>query len=108
MEVLKEYLAQADEFAEKIIIFIRSKGVEVKSSKFSDILKGLEELYVLQKQKEYIAVDLDRKGFIKLYNNMDEIIEAQDLPEDILRGYYKIKNNKVVLDKKRQKELWGD
>lgn len=102
-------LKVVDQFVEELVQFLIDNGVEVKSQKLKDIKALLGEIVILNDNKEYVSVKLDKNGYVKGYNIMDTIVENVDLPEDLDKGYYKLnKNNKPVLDKKRRKELWGD
>lgn len=113
MLVLKE----VDNFADQVAAFIESHGVAVNGKNFQTILNALKKLQlkqegknylILDENKEYVSVETDKNGYILLYNNMDTIAEKNKIPQDINRGYYKIKNNKIVLDEKRKRMLWGD
>jgi len=98
-----------DQFIEELAQFLVDSGVKVKSGKMENIKKQIKELKVLNPNKSYVSIITDKNGYVKGYNIMDGFIENVDLPEDLIRGYYKInKNNKPVLDKGRRRELWGD
>lgn len=102
-------LKVVDQFIEELVEFLVQSGVEIKSQKLADIKAQLQEIIILNPNKEYVSVVTDKNGYIKGYNIMDTIVENVDLPEDLEKGYYKLnKNNKPVLDKKRRRDLWGD
>lgn len=101
-------LKEVDDFLDDLIKYIEENGGKVRGKKLGDIKEGLHRLNVVNPKKSYFAFDLNENGFVYGYNKVDAIVENQEIPEDILRGYYKIKRNKLVLDKNRQNQLWGE
>lgn len=101
-------LKEVEDLIVTLTKFLQERGVSVSSTKIADLLAALERLQTVDQNKTYISVQLDKNGYVKLYNKMDALLQNQDIPDDLIRGYYKIKKNKPFLDKKRQEQLWRD
>lgn len=103
-----ELIQEFDRLLDRLANFIESKGVKLKGRKIKDIEAGLEELKVLNKEKDYISIELDKNGYIKRYNKMDIFMLDKDLPADLNAGYYRIQKDAIVVDKLKRKEIWGE
>ena len=102
-------LKEVDKFLDELVSFKQEQGGQIKGKKLAHIKEALKSLVILNGEKEYISVKIDKNGYIIGYNIMDTVVETKFLKEDLAKGYYRLdKNNQPVLDKKRRKELWGD
>lgn len=90
----------------KIESFLKDCNIEVTSKTFWSMLKKLDEVIAVRKDKSYIGVTLNDRGYVTTINSIDTIIDEQELPMDILRGYYKIENGKLVVDELMKDKLW--
>lgn len=84
------------------------KGIaDYKSTVLNDVkvLKAKVTALINESQKErsYTIVTEDGNGFI---DSMQLMIQPEDLPDDILDGYYRIENGIIVLDEARKQELY--
>lgn len=87
-------------------IYLYENGIKERVDTLSDILVVLGKLRVLKPSQNYLGVTLDSNGYIIDINQLHDFVLEQDVPEDVLRGYYKIKDGVLYLDKERQALLW--
>lgn len=61
---------------------------------------------------DYLIIKTDELGFIKAINDfnnkVDIVIANQPIPSDFSKGYYYIKDGKIILDEQRKLELFPD
>lgn len=69
---------------------------------------SLEELKVLDNHKRYIGAELNELGYVKSVSLIDSFFDQTTIPDNLSMGYYKIKNNELVLDEAMRARLWGD
>lgn len=48
------------------------------------------------------SIILDKYGYIKEIKQANLLVKHQDYPQDILWGYYKVEDGKIVLDEQRK------
>lgn len=89
-----------------INIYLYENGIKERVEDLADILVVLNKLRVLKPSQNYLGVTLDSNGYIVDINSLHDFVLEQDVPEDVLRGYYKIQNGVLYLDKERQALLW--
>ena len=89
-----------------INIYLYENGIKERVEDLADILVVLNKLRVLKPSQNYLGVTLDSNGYIVDINSLHDFVLEQDVPEDVLRGYYKIQNGLLYLDKERQALLW--
>ena len=87
-------------------IYLYENGIKERVEDLADILVVLNKLRVLKPSQNYLGVTLDSNGYIIDINKLHDFVLEQDVPEDVLRGYYKIQNGVLYLDKERQALLW--
>lgn len=97
---------ELDYLLNELIKFLNDCGIELTSKTFNSAIRKLQEVIAIRKEKSYIGLTLNDLGYVRKFNEIDTIIEKQNLPEDILRGYYKIENGKIVLDERMKEKLW--
>lgn len=99
-------LNDLEELIKNVNATLTTYGVNEKITTLSDLQNLLDRLRVLKPKDEYLGVTLDSDGFIVEINPLHDFVVKQDVPEDVLRGYYKIQNGVIYLDKERQALLW--
>lgn len=87
-------------------IYLYTNGIKERVDDLSDILVVLNKLRVLKPSQNYLGVTLDSNGYIVDIAPLHDFVLEQDVPSDILRGYYKIQDGLLYLDKERQALLW--
>jgi hypothetical protein len=100
-------LKDIDNLAAELHEFLVQNGIYVKSTKLSDLVEAVKKLKVIHPRKKYFAAEIDKKGYVKAYNKVDALVEAQPVPKDLLRGYYQIEKGKITLDEEKRKQIWG-
>lgn len=86
--------------------FLNECNVEVSSKTLYSMIRGLDKIIAIRKGKSYIGVTLNSNGYVQKINKIDTIVAEQELPTDILRGYYKIEDGKLILDEQMREKLW--
>jgi hypothetical protein len=94
---------------ERLHNFLLSCGIKPKDKKLSTLTEALKEVKALKPNVNYIAYKVNEYGFIDNAVKMATFTQVNQLPVDILRGYYRIdtKGN-LVVDYARKNVLWGD
>lgn len=94
---------------EKLHQFLVDSGVQPDEKKLGTLLDDLNKIRVLVPTKKYFGVYLDDMGYIKNISIIDELFEAQELPEDIFKGYYRIdEHGKLIRDDVKRAQLWEE
>ena len=101
-------LQDLEKFVKDVNDYLREHSVNLKVNNLQDVLDALHQLRVLKPSQEYIGVTLDNDGYIKTVQPLHDFVIKQDVPTDILQGYYKILNGVIFLDNTRQALLWGN
>ncbi len=101
-------LQDLEKFVRDVNDYLREHSVNLKVNNLQGVLDALHQLRVLKPSQEYIGVTLDSEGYIKSVQPLHDFVVKQDVPIDILQGYYKILNGVIRLDPKRQALLWGN
>ena len=81
-------------------------NIPYMDTKLSTLLESFKQLRTIKPNRRYIAVELNELGYIKNLIETDIIADPMPIPEDILRGYYKVVDGKIVLDEARKSILW--
>lgn len=96
----------------RMIKIVREYGYTVPNditmSSLLDILETVQ--FVDNSKKENYGVVVDDIGYITEIVKIDGVIQLknqpnQEIPEDVFRGYYTIKDKKIVLDEERKRIL---
>ena len=90
----------------KLYDYLDSCNVTPTRKALGPLIKDLEKIIAIRKNKKYIGIDTV-DGIIVGYADVDGIVEYQELPEDVLRGYYRYENGKIILDEKLRLKIWG-
>lgn len=101
-------LQDLEKFVKDVNDYLREHSVNLKVNNLQGVLDALHQLRVLKPSQEYIGVTLDSDGYIKSIQPLHDFVIKQDVPKDILQGYYKILNGVIFLDSTRQALLWGN
>ena len=101
-------LQDLEKFVRDVNDYLREHSVNLKVDNLQGVLDALHQLRVLKPSQEYIGVTLDSDGYIKTIQPLHDFVVKQDVPIDILQGYYKILNGVIFLDGTRQALLWGN
>lgn len=99
-------LQDLEKFVKDVNDYLREHSVNLKVNNLQGVLDALHQLRVLKPSQEYIGVTLDSDGYIKSIQPLHDFVIKQDVPKDILQGYYKILNGVIFLDSTRQAILW--
>lgn len=99
-------LQDLEKFVKDVNDYLREHSVNLKVTNLQGVLDALHQLRVLKPSQEYIGVTLDSDGYIKSIQPLHDFVIKQDVPTDILQGYYKIFNGVIFLDSTRQALLW--
>lgn len=99
-------LQDLEKFVKDVNDYLREHSVNLKVTNLQGVLDALHQLRVLKPSQEYIGVTLDSDGYIKSIQPLHDFVIKQDVPKDILQGYYKILNGVIFLDSTRQAILW--
>jgi hypothetical protein len=89
--------------------FLVSCGLKPKDKQLSTLTEALKEVKALKPTVQYIAYQINGNGFVDKAIDMVTFTEVNDVPKDILRGYYKVdEKGNLVIDYGRKAILWGD
>ena len=106
--LIGDYIEDIDKISNELIDFLEdcniSLSIKDKSKSFKYLVSRLNEIIAIRKDRKYYAVQLDENGYIISLSNVDGILQEQELPEDILRGYYIYEDGKFVLDERKKLE----
>jgi hypothetical protein len=86
--------------------FLKDCGYASPDATPEQIVEQLLRLPVLKPYKTYLGIQTNEEGYVTSYSRIDTFMEERALPEDLLRGYYKIVDGKPVLDEERRRVLW--
>ena len=92
--------------ADKLHDFLVSCGVHPQTRKLEELINHLERIIAIRVGKQYIGVETVDDIVVGVAN-INGIIERQELPDDILRGYYVYRDGKIILDEKLRQKIWG-
>lgn len=82
-------------------------GLE-QNGDLNELVKLLKTLLVINENEDYELYTFDDDGYINGITDLyGRILKKQDLPYDILNGYYTIKDNKIVKDDVRYNQLYN-
>jgi hypothetical protein len=101
------HLSKMDALRVRLELFLQNCGVKYESNSLIDLVNKLDEVIAVRENKKYVSLETDNKGYVTSYGRLDGVLEASDseeLPQDLLRGYYKYENNKLVLDERKKLE----
>lgn len=104
---MKETNVIIDELIDKLYLFLLECDVKPKDKKLSTLVKSLDSIIAMKKDKTYYGVKFDENKVINNILEVDGIVlNSNDLPLDLLRGYYKYEKGKIVLDEILRTKLW--
>ena len=95
-----------DDLALKLQKYLVENGVTPSDSKITSLVESFEKLNVIKPDTEYIHFTISKEGYISGEEEFGAIVEKQELPADIFRGYYKVEDEKIVLDEEQRHKLW--
>lgn len=95
-----------DDLALKLQKFLVANGVTPSDSKITSLIESFEHLNIIKPGEKYIHFTISKDGYISGEGEFGAIVEKQELPADIFRGYYKVENKKIVLDEQQRHKLW--
>ena len=87
--------------------FLISKGLITPNIDLNGLIEDLEELLVIVGDKSYDLLQVNDDGYITSQTKINgHIIDRLDVyPDDLLKGYYKLVDNKLVIDEDKKDEL---
>jgi hypothetical protein len=83
-------------------------GYNPTADTFESLLTELTSVYILHPNQRHQLFKLDKHGFIVdavRFHTSQIVQNAKNVPGDIMRGYYKLVDGKIVLDEKRKEEI---
>lgn len=87
-----------NEFRDRLYNFLSNSEVEVSKTDNLDVLiSKLNQLKIMFSDKNYVTFKLDSNGYIVDKVPVNHFYE-DNFNSDIIKGYYKLENNEVVLD----------
>ena len=107
-EYLENIIAEdLEEAVDLLAKYLQSCGIDLTSKTLFADIKRLNDVIAIKKSKQNLDMNVNDTGYITNILDIKEIVEKQQVPVDVLRGYYKYENGKIVLDERRRQELWG-
>jgi hypothetical protein len=89
--------------------FLLSCGIKPKDKQLSTLTEALKDVKALKPKVNYIAYQTNNDGYVDKAIDMETFTEITQVPQDILRGYYKVDDKgNLVIDYARKNVLWGD
>ena len=87
--------------------FLLSKGLITPNVDLNALIEDLSKLLVIVPNKEYDLLQVNNDGYITSKEQINgEIVERPiNYPVDLLSGYYKCENGKLVVDEFKKNEL---
>ena len=89
--------------------FLISKGLITPNIDLDALIGDLEELLVIVPKEEYDLLQVDANGYITSQTSINGHIIDRPLsyPSDLLYGYYKLVDGKLVVDEEKKNEYYG-
>ncbi len=106
MNTVDVLIREMDDVADRLYRFLLSCGVKPETKTLYGMIRDLDKIVAIRKDKSYIGVTTDSDGIINKVAEIDGILQKQELPADILRGYYRYENGNYVLDEALRQKIW--
>lgn len=85
---------------------LKDCGEDIEDKSFTELMKMVENLKVMKKNRKYKGILRDNNGYITGVYNLNDFIEAGTMPDDIDYGYYKINKDGVLeIDFERKRQI---
>ena len=107
MDSYKTHLAKLNALKIRIKKFLKDCNVDYNSETLMDLVNNLDKVIAVKEDKNYISLETNEKGYVTSFNKLDGIIDINkygNLPDDLLKGYWKYEKGELKLDKKRKVE----
>lgn len=101
-----ELTKKIDDIKLLLVSILNEHGIPYADTKISTLLKSFKQLRTIKPNRRYVAVELNELGYIKNLIETDIIADPMPIPEDILRGYYKVVDGQIIVDTARKSILW--
>jgi len=105
-DLLELILGDIKDDVQKLNDFLIACNITPKKKSLKELIKDLDKIIAIKKGEKYIGIETV-DGVVCNIANIDGIVKKQDLPADILRGYYLYKDGKIILDEKLRQKIWG-
>lgn len=106
MDIAAAILQMIEEHLTELTYYLNKNGRPEKLYKLSEVMEALNKLKVFKANEEYLGFTLDSDGYVKTHYKLNDFTLQQEVPYDISRGYYRIEDGKLVLDKERKELIW--
>lgn len=103
-KVYKEVKKQCDILYNVLV----ANGVTPKDKKLSTLVECAKKLYCIHPRKHYGGVILDEFGYVEKLFKLDNVVEYNPNSPYLTKGFYKVKDNKLIIDEERKLELYPD
>lgn len=99
-------LQDLEKFIKDMNDYLHEHSVNIRVNDLKGALDALHQLRILKPTQEYIGVTVNSDGYIKSVQPLHDFVIKQEVPIDVLHGYYRIINGVISLDSARQALLW--
>lgn len=107
MDRYDAHLEKMNALRTRLELFLQNCGVSYESRSLIDLVNKLDEVIAVRENKKYISLETNKEGYVTGFGDLDGILDVTDgkeLPDDLLRGYYKYENGDLVLDERKKLE----
>jgi len=93
---------------DKLHKFVTSNGVRVPDKKLSTLIEALGKIQTIVPGKSYIFYKENDAGYVTDCMIGKRVIPMQDIPEHIMKQYYKVEDNKFTIDPVKEEYIWRE
>lgn len=104
--ILEKLINDLEIINNKLYHFLVDCGVQPNDRKLSTLVGLLDDILVIKRNKQYLGVQTNKQGYVTDVIVIDGVLEYTSMPDDVKKGYYKLIDNKLVVDEKMKVKLW--
>lgn len=104
--ILEKLINDLEIINNKLYHFLVDCGVQPKDRKLSTLVELLDDILVIKSNKQYLGIQTNKQGYVTDIIVIDGVLEYTPMPDDVKKGYYKLIDNKLVVDEKMKVKLW--
>lgn len=106
VSILEKLINDLEIINNKLYHFLVDCGVHPNDRKLSTLVGLLDDILVIKGNKKYLGVQTNKQGYVTDVIVIDGVLEYTPMPDDVEKGYYKLIDNKLVVDEKMKVKLW--
>lgn len=109
MEEFKLLETKFKEMQEALFQYLRKHKLPIEDRNITLMVQEMQRIQTFIPGHRYIGINTNDKGYIVGYEVFDTVVDLQEIPEDILKQYYKVDTNgRFVVDEEKRERHWGE